>query len=56
MAGKSWDDNLRLFLKDYKWPIIAIVVVVALSKGWVDVPLIDYVVDQTIRLVRAVIP
>lgn len=52
--GRSWDDNLRKLLVSYKWIIAGGLVLVALSQGWISVPLVDQFVGWVREIIAAV--
>ena len=49
----TWDDNLRRLLESYKWPIVAVVVLVGLTKGWWEVAAVDWLVTHVERIVAS---
>ena len=56
MANKTWDDNLRYVLVAYKWPLSIVLLGVAVTLGYLDVPLFEAFVDGFAKLFATVKP
>ena len=44
---------LRTFLREYKWPLCVVGVMVALQQQWIDVPIFDAVFRWVVEVMKA---